>query len=222
MDIEKLWEILYRERNTASLQELPERFCEDVKDYIARLETEKRKADETRKGFLEDEMRNARMKIEDIIRRRIGKIIKLASSGMDTPPKGMLNVEREMFQAVKSQVEEGRARIFAYIFRKPALIRNEPQKQEEKHTLTDTEHYNENDNEDNVNNNEHGNQYEYDIVRVLENIPTFMGTDGRIYKVGKEDVIMLPKTNAEILCNRGVAMRFGAGVYKKEGGERRR
>ena len=224
MDIEKLWEILYRERNTASLQELPERFCEDVKDYIARLETEKRKADETRRGFLEDEMRNARMKIEDIIRRRIGKIIKLASSGMDTPPKGMLDEEREIFQVVKSQVEEGRARIFAYIFGKPALIRNEPQKQEEKHTLTDTEHYDDNDNEDNVNNNEHGNHYEYDIVRVLENIPTFMGTDGRIYKVGKEDVIMLPKTNAEILCNRGVAMRFEAGVYKKEkeGGERRR
>ena len=210
MDIEKLWEILYRERNTASLQELPDRFCEDVRDYIAKLETEKEEADETRKGFLEDEMRNARMKIEDIIRRRIGKIIKLASSGMDTPPKGMLDEEREMFQAVKSQVEEGRARIFAYIFGKPALIRSKPQKQEKTHT----ERYNEKDNDDT--DNEHSNQY--DMVRILENIPTFMGTDGRIYKVGKEDVIMLPKTNAEILCNRGVAMRFEA--YKRERGER--
>ena len=210
MDIEKLWEILYRERNTASLQELPDRFCEDVRDYIAKLETEKEEADETRKGFLEDEMRNARMKIEDIIRRRIGKIIKLASSGMDTPPKGMLDEEREMFQAVKSQVEEGRARIFAYIFGKPALIRSKPQKQEK----TNTERYNEKDNDDT--DNKHSNQY--DMVRILENIPTFMGTDGRIYKVGKEDVIMLPKTNAEILCNRGVAMRFEA--YKRERGER--
>ena len=210
MDIEKLWEILYRERNTASLQELPDRFCEDVRDYIAKLETEKEEADETRKGFLEDEMRNARMKIEDIIRRRIGKIIKLASSGLDTPPKGMLDEEREIFQAVKSQVEEGRARIFAYIFGKPALIRSKPQKQEKIHT----ERYNEKDNDDT--DNEHSNQY--DMVRILENIPTFMGTDGRIYKVGKEDVIMLPKTNAEILCNRGVAMRFEA--YKRERGER--
>ena len=210
MDIEKLWEILYRERNTASLQELPDRFCEDVRDYIAKLETEKEEADETRKGFLEDEMRNARMKIEDIIRRRIGKIIKLASSGMDTPPKGMLDEEREMFQAVKSQVEEGRARIFAYIFGKPALIRSKPQKQEKTHT----ERYNEKANDDT--DNKHSNQY--DMVRILENIPTFMGTDGRIYKVGKEDVIMLPKTNAEILCNRGVAMRFEA--YKRERGER--
>jgi len=213
MDIEKLWEILYRERNTASLQELPDRFCEDVRDYIAKLETEKEEADETRKGFLEDEMRNARMKIEDIIRRRIGKIIKLASSGMDTPPKGMLDEEREMFQAVKSQVEEGRARIFAYIFGKPALIRSKPQKQEKTHT----ERYNEKANDDTDDtDNKHSNQY--DMVRILENIPTFMGTDGRIYKVGKEDVIMLPKTNAEILCNRGVAMRFEA--YKRERGER--
>jgi len=216
MDVEKLWEILYRERNTASLQELSDRFCEEVRGYIARLEAEKRDADETRRGFLEDEMRNARMKVEDIIRRRIGKIIRLASSGMDTPPKGMLDEERELFQAVKSQVEAGRARIFAYIFGEPAMSDEESeskkQKQTERHT--DTEHYSNS-------NNEHSNQYnnmDMEMVRVLENIPTFMGIDGRIYKVGKEDVIMLPKTNAEILCNRGVAMRFEA--YKRERGER--
>ena len=215
MDVEKLWEILYRERNTASLQELSDRFCEEVRAYIARLEAEKRDADETRRGFLEDEMRNARMKVEDIIRRRIGKIIRLASSGMDTPPKGMLDEEREIFQAVKSQVEAGRARIFAYIFGEPALNESESESKREERAErhSDTEH-------DNA--NKHSNQYndmDMEMVRVLENIPTFMGIDGRIYKVGKEDVIMLPKTNAEILCNRGVAMRFEA--YKRERGERR-
>ena len=211
MDVEKLWEILYRERNTSSLQELSDRFCEEVRAYIARLEAEKRDADETRRGFLEDEMRNARMKVEDIIRRRIGKIIRLASSGMDTPPKGMLDEEREIFQAVKSQVEAGRARIFAYIFGEPALNESESKRGERAERHSDTEH-------DNA--NKHSNQYiDMEMVRVLENIPTFMGIDGRIYKVGKEDVIMLPKTNAEILCNRGVAMRFEA--YKRERGERR-
>ena len=61
---------------------------------------------------------------------------------------------------------------------------------------------------------------ELHIVRILEDLPTFMGTDGRIYKVKREDVIMLPKTNAEILCKRGVAERF-EGTEEHFGGEHR-
>ncbi len=193
MDVERLWMILDKERNTASLQELPERFCEDVRDYISRLEAEKAEADDTRRSFVEDEIRNARMKVEDIMRRRIGKIIKLASSGMDTPPRGMLPQEEEIFQAVKRQVEAGKAKIFASIFGGSQSAK--PRKRDEQPIDEGNEHV---------------------LVRVLDNIPAFMGTDGRVYKVGREDVIMLPRTNAEILCNRGVAMRFEA--YRKRGG----
>ncbi len=195
MDVEKLWAILDKERNTASLQELPERFCEDVRSYIARLEAEKAEADDTRRGFVEDELRNARMKVEDIVRRRIGKIIKLASSGMDTPPRGMLPQEEEIFQAVKRHVAAGKAKIFAAIFGGSESEAAKPRNREEEQQIE----------EDN----------KYELVRVLDNIPAFMGIDGRVYKVGREDVIMLPRTNAEILCNRGVAMRFEA--YRKRG-----
>jgi len=45
-------------------------------------------------------------------------------------------------------------------------------------------------------------------IRVLEDIPTFMGTDGEIYKLNKDDVVELPKTNADILCKRGVVEPF--------------
>ncbi len=197
MDVEKLWEVLYKERNTASLQELPERFCEDVRRYISRLEAEKAEADDTRRSFVEDEIRNARMKVEDIMRRRIGKIIKLASSGMDAPSRGMLPEEREIFQAVKRQVEEGKAKIFASIFGGSQSAKSEPEA-----GVSEEDEPGEEDNK-------------YELVRILDNIPAFVGTDGRVYKVGKEDVIMLPRTNAEVLCNRGVAMRFEA--YKKRG-----
>ncbi|MBC8521614.1 MAG: DNA replication complex GINS family protein, partial [Methanomicrobia archaeon] len=104
MDIEKLWGILYKERNTASLQELPENFCEEVCEYMEKLKEEKGEADERRRELVEDELRNAKMKAEDIIRRRIGKIVKLASSGMKTGPKGMLEEEERIFEGVKSHV----------------------------------------------------------------------------------------------------------------------
>ena len=45
-------------------------------------------------------------------------------------------------------------------------------------------------------------------VRVLEDIPTFMGTDGEIYKLNKDDIVELPKTNADVLCKRGVMGLF--------------
>ncbi|MGB7002735.1 MAG: hypothetical protein WBE22_12175, partial [Halobacteriota archaeon] len=45
-------------------------------------------------------------------------------------------------------------------------------------------------------------------VRVLEDIPTFMGTDGEIYKLNKDDIVELPKTNADVLCGRGVVEPF--------------
>ena len=205
MDIEKLWELLYKERNTASLQELPEEFCEDVCEYLKQLRVEKAEADERRRELVEDELRNARMKVEDIIRRRIGKIVKLASSGMKTSPKGMLEDEERIFEGVKRHVEEGRGKIFALL-----LCKNEDEKKDDetmKPTFKSAE--------ETV--SAKSRSEELHIVRIVEDVPTFMGTDGRIYKVKNEDVIMLPKTNAEILCKRGVAMRFEGKKEVKEG-----
>jgi len=204
MDIEKLWELLYKERNTASLQDLPETFFEDVSTYINKLEAEKRDADENRKGFVEDEIKNARTKVEDIIKRRIGKIIKLASSGMSTQPKGMLDEERLLFEAVKSHVDESRERIFASIWGESKEEKRELIESAEEKTAHPTVSTVEKD----ATIVESEDKEPLHIVRVLDDIPTFMGTDGRIYKVRKEDVIMLPKTNAEILCKRGVAVKF--------------
>lgn len=216
MDIEKLWELLHKERNTASLQVLPETFHEDVREYLKKLEDEKLEAggERGRSELVEDEIRNARMKAEDIIQRRIGKIVKLASSGMGTLPKGMLEEEAEIFEGVKNYVEQGKERLFALLSSEnERAIKSEgigEDEREEQKQQDDTEtvepsfkQVEQSESAENDNQNE-----EMHIVRILEDIPTFMGIDGEIYNVGKEDVIMLPKTNAEILCKRGVAVRI--------------
>ncbi|PXF51449.1 MAG: hypothetical protein C4B55_03390 [Candidatus Methanophagaceae archaeon] len=243
MDTERLWEILYKERNTATLQELPRNFCAEVREYLKRLEEERREAergetergeaerenaDERRRGLVEDELRNARMKVEDIIRRRVGKIVKLASSGVSvrTPSKGMLEEERAIFEGVKSHVEAGRERIFALIsgagggeeevkrggkkreaaeVASPEVASPDPPTRDKKGKKDEEE-------------SEEESKEEFQVVRALEDLPTFMGIDGRIYKVKKEDVLTLPKTNAEILCNRGVAVRLrGRGRVERKG-----
>ena len=249
MDIEQLWGILHKERSMAALQELPEGFCEDVGSYIAQLKTEKSAVDERRAELVEDEIRNARMKVEDIVRRRIGKIVKLASSGSRTPPRGMLDVEEEIFEGVRRHVDGGKERLLDLMLDQRGSTASEAQSEPEK-TVQETvlkaqqggrkaqssgqkdqgkqppqQEKREEQPRQSWNlfgstkpkpAREHGEDLH--IVRILDDIPPFMGIDGRIYKVKREDVIMLPKTNAEILCKRGVAERF-QGEIEHGGGE---
>ncbi len=209
MDIEALGAILRKEKDTGSLQELSVEFCEGVREYLESLEAEKKEADERWSEHVEDEIRSARMKVEDIIRRRVGKIVKLASSGMKIPPKGMLEEEERLFEGVKHHVDEGKERLFALMLDEKESESEEVKEEKEPswHVFKTAEPLPAEDGTE-----------ELHIVRILEDLPTFMGTDGRIYKVKREDVIMLPKTNAEILCKRGVAERF-KGEKEDGGGE---
>ena len=218
MDIEKLWELLHKERNTASLQVLPETFHEDVREYLKKLEDEKTEVggDRGRSELVEDEIRNARMKAEDIIQRRIGKIVKLASSGMETQPKQMLEEEAKIFEGVKNYVAQGKERLFALLssedegaIKSEGIRENEREEQKQQDDAETVEQrFKQVEQPYSAENGNQNEKEEMHIVRILEDIPTFMGIDGEIYNVGKEDVIMLPKTNAEILCRRGVAVRI--------------
>ena len=212
MDREQLWKILYDERNMAALQELPADFFEDVRKYIENLKDEKRKADEKRGELVEDEIRNARMKVEDIIRRRIGKIVKLASSGVKTQPKGMLDAEERIFEEVRRHVEEGKESLLALVLNArededKSVYKNMKMKMKMKMNKSEKAERNEE--------KEAEEEEETVIVRILDDIEDFVGTDGKTYKVKREDIIMLPKINAEILCKRGFAERFDSSTEKK-------
>ena len=223
MNIERLWEILYKERSSPLLQELPQNFYEEVRDYIRRLEQEKEKADDTRKAFIEDEIRSARAKIEDIFRRRIGKIVKMASAGAKTCPKGLTPDEKAIFEGVASCVEEGRKRIMRAIF---GETKDEKKESVDVKQLAEQESVSEHAKEaasgdagaadatDEMavaNRDATANAAVMEklcVVRMLESVPAFIGVDGRVYKVRREDVLTLPKDNAEILCKKGVAVQL--------------
>jgi DNA replication initiation complex subunit (GINS family) len=49
---------------------------------------------------------------------------------------------------------------------------------------------------------------EYIVVRLLKNIPKFIGADGRNYRLGAQDVAVLPEVNAKALIKRKVAVQI--------------
>ncbi|MCK4929234.1 MAG: DNA replication complex GINS family protein [Methanosarcinales archaeon] len=49
---------------------------------------------------------------------------------------------------------------------------------------------------------------EYIVVRLLKDIPKFIGADGREYNPGAQDVAVLPKVNARALIKRKVAVQI--------------
>ncbi|MDP3352349.1 MAG: hypothetical protein Q8S44_01235, partial [Flavobacteriaceae bacterium] len=51
---------------------------------------------------------------------------------------------------------------------------------------------------------------DYIMVRMLQDITTFAGIDGRNYKLAKEDVATVPVVNANALILRGAALKINA------------
>lgn len=47
----------------------------------------------------------------------------------------------------------------------------------------------------------------YVLVRAMETMEPFMGVDGRIYALEKEDITMLPERNAAVLCERNIVLQ---------------
>jgi DNA replication factor GINS len=46
------------------------------------------------------------------------------------------------------------------------------------------------------------------LVRVLDNIESFMGVDGRIYTLSKGDIVTLPERNAAVLSERNIVLNI--------------
>ena len=51
----------------------------------------------------------------------------------------------------------------------------------------------------------------YVLARVLDNMEPFMGVDGRIYHLMKEDIVTLPRRNAEVLNERNIVLNITPG-----------
>ncbi|MFH1322282.1 MAG: hypothetical protein ABIH80_00410 [Methanobacteriota archaeon] len=204
----KLNDILRDERKTRSkLVPLESGFYETVAAQIRELEEEKRKIDDiysTKYAILEDELKTARKAIDNIVERRTAKIINLASLHSSSKPKDQKEIdsmtpgEREFYNNLLQLMTGYRSELMERIFIKkekqavplqPQVSRyNEPKETSSEGTKDINK--------------------EYIVVRLLKDIPTFVGADGRNYTLAKEDVAVLSAVNAKALINRNVAIQI--------------
>lgn len=202
MSLEDLVLQLTKEREIDELQDIGDSFYDGAAAYIKQLEDSRNEATNYREAdMLSDELKNARMVLEGIFDRRRSKIIDAAlntASGIRVDVKGITARERPMFDAIVSALEIGRNEILIPILE--ASYRQNPAKNILGETTTKEKPV-----ENSLTLDSHLSE-DLMTVKVLKDIPRFVGVDGRHYHLSSEDVVVLPKANALVLCNKNVAI----------------
>jgi DNA replication factor GINS len=202
MNLEDLASKLILERESDRLQPLDAAFYEQAADYIKALDRSRQEAaDYKEAGMIDDEIKNARILIEGVFDRRMSKIIQYAAiyaAGTRFNAEGMTKAEKTVFDGLVVALEKGRGEIL-----EPALEVT-PRGGLAKNILggiTTKEQPIENATAS-------GGSVEAEVmlVKVLKDIPQFVGVDGRHYQLSGDDVVVLPKANALVLCNKNVAI----------------
>jgi len=202
MNLEELASKLILERESDRLQPLDEAFYGEAADYIKALDRARQEASDYKEaGMIDDEIKNARILVEGVFDRRMSKIIQYAAiyaAGTRLSVEGMTKAEKAVFDGLVAALEKGRGEIL-----EPALevspriglaknilggITSKEQPIENATATGGTA------------------DAEVMLVKVLKDIPQFVGVDGRHYQLSGDDVVVLPKANALVLCNKNVAI----------------
>ncbi len=188
---------ILREERKSKIVPLESGFYEKAAKQIHELEEEKNRiedASSTKYSILDDELKTARKSIESIVERRIGKIIKEASLRASSKTRekqdidSMTPEERELYNKLLELMTTWRSKLLDKIFKKE----KSQLEIDEKETPQDKKDISK----------------EYIVVRLLKDVPTFVGVDGRNYTLAKEDIAVLSTVNAKALINRNAAVEI--------------
>ncbi len=198
-----------REERKSKLVPLESDFYEKAARQIRELEVEKSKIEDIygrKYAIIDDELRTARKSIENIIERRIGKIIKEASLHASSKQKEKLDLdsmtqeERDFHNRLLELMTELRGELIDKIFKKEKFPPKVPEEETPEKETKEKEKEQPEDKKDI--------SKEYIVVRLLKDIPTFVGIDGRNYTLAKEDIAVLSAVNAKALINRKAAVQI--------------
>ncbi|KKG09642.1 hypothetical protein [Methanosarcina sp. 2.H.A.1B.4] len=236
MDIEKISQTLYKEKNQ-TLKTIQADFYQEAEKYIRELEKEIGKINNPRSPeskMLNDEHERALSDLETIFMKRIGKVITRATiqSNADKPIskdlEKLLPAEKMLYDLVLQGIEAAKVELLGPILypdsgKIPVWPGTGDARQASAAVLVDaktgrgitvTAEGKNTGTESGKNNiNE-----EYVVVRILKDLPTFTGADGRNYTVNAENVVVLPQLNATGLIKRKAAKLIAAG--EKGSGEK--
>ena len=221
MDLENLRQTQAEERRSEKLQELSDTFYEEAAEYIEEIREKRDACDDPyseEAQRLNDALSSARQVTEGIYERRVGKVVKMASLAANGHPASddrMTREEREMFETIVSEIRANQTRIEETL---EGALKNtgaetgtvtnaETEPEPEPRKEADEVAAGVLDDEGNLQESETDG---YTTVRVTESLPEFVGTDGREYSLGQEDVARIPEENARALCEKEAAVEVGS------------
>ena len=203
MDFEDIRIIVLDERESGTLTAIPPDIFEKAKHRLSELYEEAKCIDNflTGRGTdLVQETESIKVTLNDIARERFKKILKIAINQMETRYVDSQEL-REMYEDIAAAISRCREE----------LIEGTVQSAEEHHPSVVVKEGSVSVDEAEEASQRSGTSEEYEIVRILEDIEPFMGTDGRIYSLIKEDIVTLPEKNAQVLYERNIALSIKAG-----------
>jgi len=225
INLENILRVEREERK--KLVPLEEDFYGKVAGQIQDLEDEKRKIDDPysiKHDIIEDEQKTVKNAIESIIYKRTTKIINEARYNAEMTLHetskqkekhnldSMTHEERMFYNRLLEVMTEWRSEVVNNIFKR---THHQPVPVEDKLPILPLE---KNDickeppekKEDSIKepSDKKDISKEYIVVRLLKDIPTFVGVDGRNYTFAKEDVAVLSTINAKALINRKAAIQI--------------
>ncbi|KCZ71963.1 hypothetical protein ANME2D_02020 [Candidatus Methanoperedens nitroreducens] len=184
--------------------------------------------DSTKYEIIEAEFKNAKNEIKNIIEQRIKKIVKKASLQASSKQREiqdldlMTQEEREFYNKLLELMTEYRSELLDKIFifnrkdkqsityAQSAVLENSLMDQHNADPESDPQEETPSANKKKEISFEYKKDIskEYIVVRLLKDIPTFVGADGRNYTLAKEDVAILSALNAKALINRNAAIQI--------------
>lgn len=176
---------LREERKTAEFQKLDKNFYEQVGLYLAGLEQELSKKTDpysVEAQIIQDTLKSERNSVNKLIDQRMKKMIRRVvknarSAAREDVLRDLTAEEEQIYTQMLSAVLTGRETILAHIAHTERPLTGKKDIPQG-----------------------------YEIVRLLDSVPMFVGVDGKNYHLSKDDVIVLPDVHARNLRNKNLAV----------------
>lgn len=178
---------LRAERKTAELQHLDRDFYRQVGDYLVSLTQELSAVLDpysVEAQILQDTLKSEKSSMNKLIDQRMKKIVRKAV-------RNARSASQDDVQGMTEEEEEIYRSLLSAIMKGRETI------------LAHLAHV---ENPANVKASA-----EYEVVRILESVPVFVGVDGKNYRLSKDDVVALPAVHARNLTNKNLALEVKVG-----------
>jgi len=204
MDLEKLRMIILEMHRSGKISEIPPHLFEDTDRHLRKLKDDYYAITnplETRSGSLIiEEIGSIREAIQDVFQLRTRRILGLAMQQMEGSHvdreeiRRLLPPERELYREIVDTIERCRRELLLAERQGAGAPREEAAEEGDLPELSET--------------SDEPVPMPLALARILSDMDSFMGVNGRIYDLQRGDIVTIPRKNAEVLYERNIALNI--------------